>query len=59
MDLNAQYGADVFKDLSGRRIDALILMGSLVDQSAAAQQILKRSLKRGLPMVEISDRAAT
>lgn len=57
MDLNAQYGADVFKDLAGRRIDALILMGCLVDQSAAAQQVLKRSLRRGLPIVEITDRA--
>lgn len=57
MDLNAEYGADVFRDLSGRRIDALMLMGSLVDQSAAAQQVLKRSLKRGLPIVEITDRA--
>ena len=55
MDLNTQYGEDVFKDLSGRRIDALILLGSLVDQqSTAAQQILKRSLKRRLPIVEIS-----
>lgn len=55
MDLNTQYGEDVFKDLSGRRIDALILMGSLVDQqSTSAQQILKRSLKRRLPIVEIS-----
>ena len=56
MDLNAQYGEDAFKDLSGRRIDGLILMGSLVDQSAAAQEIMERSLKRGLPLVEISDR---
>lgn len=57
MDLNAQYGEEAFKDLSGRRIDGLILMGSLMDQSAAAQEIMARSLKRGLPLVEISDRA--
>lgn len=55
MDLSAEYGEDVFKDLSGRRIDALILMGSLVDQSGAANEILARSLKRGLPIVEIRD----
>lgn len=56
MDLNAQYGEDVFKDLSGRRIDALIVMGAIVDQSVAAQEILARSLQRGLPIVELSDR---
>ena len=56
MDLNAQYGEDVFKDLSGRRIDALIVMGAIVDQSPTAQEILARSLQRGLPIVELSDR---
>ena len=56
MDMSAKYGEDAFEDLSGRRIDALILMGSLVDQSTSAQEILARSLKRGLPIVEISDR---
>jgi LacI family transcriptional regulator len=59
MDLNAQYGEDIFKDLSGRRIDALILMGSLVDQSVVAQATLERSLSRNLPVVEISDRTNT
>lgn len=56
MALNERYGEDVFQDLSGRRIDALILSGSLVDQSAEAQAILNQSLKRRLPMVEIRDR---
>mgnify|MGYP003383756899 CR=1 FL=1 len=56
MDLDVSYGADIFKDLSGRRIDALIVMGCLVDQSADAQEILKRGLQRGLSIVEISDR---
>lgn len=56
MELNAQYGADIFRDLAGRRIDALILMGELIDQSATAQAILARSLKRRLPIVEINDR---
>ena len=32
-------------------------MGSLMDQSSAAQEIMARSLKRGLSLVEISDRA--
>lgn len=56
MDLNAKYGEDAFKDLSGRRIDALVLMGNLVDNSAAVRKILKSALKRGLPSVEIRDR---
>lgn len=59
MDLNAQYGEDIFKDLSGRRIDALILMGALVDQSVEAQATLTRSLSRSLPVVEISDHSST
>lgn len=59
MDLNAQYGEDVFKDLSGRRIDALILMGSIVDQPGETQATLTRSLSRNLPIVEISDRSAS
>ncbi|MBK8050997.1 MAG: LacI family DNA-binding transcriptional regulator [Anaerolineales bacterium] len=56
MDLNADYGEDSFKDLSGRRIDALILMGAIVDQSEAAQETLAHCLRRRLPIVEISDR---
>ena len=56
MELSDQYGEDLFKDLAGRRIDALLLMGSLLDQSAQAQAILARSLKRGLPIVELNDR---
>lgn len=56
MDLNAAYGEELFRDLSGRRLDGLILSGSVVDQSPTSQQILARSIKRGLPIVEISDR---
>lgn len=55
MELNAQYGADIFQDLAGRRIDALILMGELIDQSTTAQAVLARSLKRRLPIVEINN----
>lgn len=57
MDLNTQYGEDVFKDLSGRRIDALIVMGGIIEQMAVAQDILARSLKRRLPIVELNDHA--
>ncbi|ABY33615.1 MAG TPA: LacI family transcriptional regulator [Chloroflexus aurantiacus] len=56
MNLNIQYGEDAFKDLVGRRIDALILMGSFVYESEEARNTLIRSLERGLPIVEISDR---
>ena len=56
MDLDAVYGEEAFKDLSSRRIDALILMGTLVDQSSSAQEILAHCIKRRLPIVELSDR---
>jgi LacI family transcriptional regulator len=57
MDLNAQYGEDIFKDLSGRRIDALIVMGLAVDQSPEAMATLTRSRSRNLPVVEVNDSA--
>ncbi len=56
MDLNARHGEEVFLDLMGRRIDAIILSGSLVDQSIKVQQGVSRSLKRGMCIVEIHDR---
>lgn len=59
MDLNVRYGEDIFKNLAGRRIDALILIGVAVDQSPEAQATLKRSLSRNLPIVEVSDRLKT
>jgi LacI family transcriptional regulator len=55
MDLSAEYGQDIFKNLSGRRIDGLILMGSFVDQSDEAQDTLARLLRRRLSIVEITD----
>jgi DNA-binding LacI/PurR family transcriptional regulator len=58
-DLNAQYGEEIFKDLSGRRIDALILIGVTVDQSAEARATLTRSISRNLPIVEVNDRVQT
>lgn len=56
MDLSAEYGEDILKNLSGRRIDGLILMGSFIDYSDEAKKTLARVLKRHLPIVEISDR---
>ncbi|MBC7217136.1 MAG: LacI family DNA-binding transcriptional regulator [Candidatus Caldatribacterium sp.] len=55
MDLNAEYGKEVFEDLSHRRVDGLILMGSFVEQSKEAQEILRQLRKQHLPIVEISD----
>lgn len=56
MALNEQYGEDIFKDLSGRRIDAVILMGSITDHSKESEKTLDLALKRGLPIIEIHDR---
>ncbi len=56
MDLSPEYAGDIFKDLAGRRIDGLILMGSFIGQSAEAKNTLAYLLKRRLPLVEISDR---
>lgn len=53
--LNSEYAEDIFKDLSRRRIDGLILMGAFIDHSEAARNILTTLLKRRLPIVEISD----
>ena len=56
MHLNVKYGVSIFKDLAGRRIDGLILMGGLLDKSDDAKTTLAELLKRHLPIVEINDR---
>jgi LacI family transcriptional regulator len=48
-DLNPEYGEDIFKVLSRRRIDGLILMGASFLQSEGAQKTLVRLLKRRFP----------
>lgn len=53
--LDSEYEEDIFKDLSRRRIDGLILMGSFVEQSEQAKNILNQLIKRQRPIVEISD----
>jgi len=53
--LDSDYAEDIFKDLSRRRIDGLIIMGSFIDQSEEAKSILTMLLKRRLPIVEIID----
>lgn len=56
MHLNVKYGVSIFKDLAGRRIDGLILMGGLLDKSDEAKTTLAQLLERHLPIVEINDR---
>ena len=55
MELNVEYGEDIFKDLSRQRIDGLILMGPLINRSEKIQKTLHQFQKRRLPIVEISD----
>lgn len=55
IDLSPEYGKDVLQDLSHRRIDGLILMGSFISQSPEAQKTLAQLLKHRLPIVEMSD----
>ena len=55
MDLNPEYGEDIFKVLSGRRIDGLILIGAPLIQSEGAQQLLAQLLKRRFPVAKIGE----
>lgn len=52
---NNEYAEDIFKDLSRRRIDGLILMGAFTVESEEAKNTLTQLLKRGLPVVEMRD----
>jgi len=53
--LNSDYAEDIFKDLSHRRIDGLIIMGAFIAQSEKAKNILSILLKRRMPIVELID----
>jgi LacI family transcriptional regulator len=56
MELNIEYGEDIFKDLSRQRIGGLILlMGSFINRSEKVQKTLRQFHKRRLPLVEITD----
>lgn len=57
LGLKNEYGDDIFKDLSGQRIDGLILMGSYIDRSEVASKTLTQLIERRLSIVEISDRS--
>jgi LacI family transcriptional regulator len=52
---NNQYADDIFKDLSRRRIDGLILMGAFTAQSQEAKKTLAQLLNQKLPIVELRD----
>ena len=54
-DLSPEYGEDVFKELSRRRIDGLILMSSHIFRSEGAQKILTQLLKRRFPIARIGE----
>ncbi|MEZ4590057.1 MAG: LacI family DNA-binding transcriptional regulator [Chloroflexota bacterium] len=50
-----KYAEDIFKDLSRRRIDGLIIMGAFTSESAKTKNTVLRLIKRGMPIVEMSD----
>lgn len=54
-DLNPKYGEDIFKVLSHRRIDGLILMGASFLNSKGAQETLAKLFKRRFPVVKIGE----
>lgn len=54
-NLDPEYGEDIFKVLSRRRIDGLILMGASFLQSEGAQETLARLLKRRFPVTKIGE----
>lgn len=53
--LNDEYAVEVFKDLSRRRFDGLILASSFILESSEAQATLDQVRKNGLPIVELSE----
>jgi LacI family transcriptional regulator len=53
--LDDEYAVEIFKDLSRRRFDGLIITGSFILESAEALAILARIRQRGLPIVEMSE----
>lgn len=57
-DLNPEYGEDIFKELSRRRIDGLILMGASLFRSEGAQKTITQLLKRRFPVAKIGEHPA-
>lgn len=50
-----QYAEDIFRDLSHRRIDGLILLGDFTAGSQDTKDMMRQLLRRGLPIVELRD----
>lgn len=50
-----QYAEDIFRDLSHRRIDGLILMGDFTAGSQETKKVMQELLGRRLPIVELRD----
>ncbi len=53
--LDEEYAVEIFKSLSTRRIDGLILASSFINISEEAQKTLNQLRERHLPMVEMND----
>jgi Transcriptional regulators len=53
--LNDEYAVEIFKDLSRRRFDGLILASAFILKSEEAQATLEQVRQRGLPIVELSE----
>ena len=55
MELNIEYGEELFNDLSRQRIDGLIFTGELINRSEKVQKTLRQFQKRRVPIVELTD----
>jgi len=53
--MNDTYAVDIFKDLSQRRFDGLIIASSFILESDEAQSTLSQIQKRRLPVVELTE----
>ncbi|MBN1873613.1 MAG: LacI family DNA-binding transcriptional regulator [Anaerolineae bacterium] len=54
-DLNPDHGRKIFKELSRRRTDGVILMSAFIFQSEETQEILNKLLKRRFPIAKIGE----
>jgi LacI family transcriptional regulator len=57
-ELNPKYEADIFKVLSRRHIDGLILIGAPLFQSEGVQKMLAQLLKQRFPVAKIGEHPA-
>ena len=57
-DLNPDHGEAIFKEMSRRRTDGMILMSAFIFQSDGAQKILTQLLRRRFPIAKIGEHPA-